>query len=60
MQTDKIDKQLLEQLLFFQKNEITEHHIYLRLSKSIKNRENSKILQKIAHDELKHYEFWMK
>ncbi len=58
MNDNKIDKALLDQLLIFQKNEITEHHIYSKLAKSIKNKENSKVLQKIADDELKHYKFW--
>jgi VIT1/CCC1 family predicted Fe2+/Mn2+ transporter len=39
-----------------QKNEITEHHIYLKLSSFIKNEHNSKILQQIARDELRHHD----
>jgi len=44
----------------FQRIEITEHHIYKRLAKSVKDPENSKILNQIADDELKHYEDWKK
>ena len=44
----------------FQRIEITEHHIYKRLAKSIKDPENSKILDQIADDELRHYEDWKK
>jgi len=44
----------------FQRIEITEHHIYKRLAKSIKDPENSKILNQIADDELRHYENWKK
>ena len=44
----------------FQRNEITEHHIYKRLAKSLKDPENSKILEQIADDELKHYLDWKK
>ena len=42
----------------FQRIEITEHHIYKRLAKHIKDPENSKILDQIADDELHHYEDW--
>jgi len=38
-----------------QKNEITEYHIYLKLSSFIKNEHNSKILQQVAQDELRHH-----
>jgi len=44
----------------FQRIEITEHHIYKRLAKSVKDPENSKILEQIANDELRHYEDWKK
>ena len=44
----------------FQRIEITEHHIYKRLAKSIKDPENSKILNQIADDELRHYNDWKK
>ncbi len=38
-----------------QKNEITEHKIYLSLAKRTKDEENKKILEDLAKDELKHY-----
>lgn len=44
----------------FQRIEITEHHIYKRLAKSIKDPENSEILGQIAEDELRHYNDWKK
>lgn len=44
----------------FQRIEITEHHIYKRLAKNIKDRENSEILDQIADDELRHYHDWKK
>ena len=44
----------------FQRIEITEHHIYKNLAKSIKDPENSKILNQIADDELRHYNDWKK
>ena len=44
----------------FQRIEITEHHIYKRLARSIKDPENSEILDQIAEDELRHYDDWKK
>jgi len=45
-------------ILKAQKNEITEYFIYKKLALNIKKNENKKILDEIADDELKHYEFW--
>lgn len=44
----------------FQRIEITEYHIYKRLARSIKDTENSKILDQIADDEFRHYQDWKK
>jgi VIT1/CCC1 family predicted Fe2+/Mn2+ transporter len=55
-----VDSKLTQQLLKFQFNEITEHHIYSRLASVIKSPGNRKILEKIAADELKHYRVWKK
>jgi len=44
-------------LLSFQKNEITEYHVYLSLAKSVKDK-NKEVLQHIANDELRHYDIW--
>jgi VIT1/CCC1 family predicted Fe2+/Mn2+ transporter len=44
----------------FQRIEITEHHIYKRLAITIKDQENSEILDQIADDELRHYDDWKK
>ena len=44
----------------FQRIEITEHHIYKRLSKVIKDPENRNILAQIADDEQRHSEDWKK
>jgi VIT1/CCC1 family predicted Fe2+/Mn2+ transporter len=38
-----------------QKNEITEYHVYQRLSWSTKNIRNKETLQRIADEEMKHY-----
>ena len=53
-----ISQELREQLLVYQKNEITEHHIYQRLARAIKSPENRRVLEKIAADELQHYRAW--
>ena len=49
---------LREKLLGFQKNEITEHHIYSKLAQKVKSPENRRILEDIADDELRHYRKW--
>lgn len=55
-----MDSKLKEHLLKFQRNEITEHHIYSRLAGVIKSPGNRKILEKIAADELRHSRVWKK
>jgi VIT1/CCC1 family predicted Fe2+/Mn2+ transporter len=47
-----------EQLLAYQENEITEHHIYKKLAQAIDSPENSRVLEDIAADELRHYHDW--
>ena len=56
----ELSKEVRQQLLDFQENEITEYHIYKRLAEKIKDTENGKILNQIAEDELGHYEDWKK
>ena len=53
-----IDEGMKRRLLNFQRSEITEHRIYSRLSRMIRNPENSRLLLQIADDELRHYHFW--
>lgn len=53
-----IDQALREELLGYQRNEITECHIYRQLAKAVKSPENRRILQQIADDELGHYQKW--
>jgi VIT1/CCC1 family predicted Fe2+/Mn2+ transporter len=55
-----ITPELKQMLLQFQKNEITEHHIYTRLAKDVRQPENRQVLEKIASDELRHYHGWKK
>lgn len=49
---------LKKTLLKAQKSEITEYHIYKKLAKI--NPKNSKVLNHISEDELKHYNVWKK
>ena len=53
-----IAPELIEKLLEYQRNEITEHHIYHNLAKTIQSAENRNILEQIAEDERAHYERW--
>lgn len=45
----------IKQILKFQVNEITEHHIYKNLAMSQKKEDNRKILQELSIEELGHY-----
>lgn len=51
---------VLEKIISAQRNEITEHFIYKKLSNSEKNQKNNKILLAISNDELRHYNMWKK
>lgn len=53
-----IAPELRETLLEYQRNEITEFHIYHNLAKTIQSVENGRILEQIAEDERAHYERW--
>jgi len=48
------------QIIKAQRAEITEHYIYKRLSKRTKKEANKDILNRIADDELRHYNIWKK
>lgn len=45
-------------LFILQRNEITEYHIYTRLAQTMKTAENRRILEQVAADELRHYQYW--
>jgi len=51
---DKIKKEIIN----IQKSEISEYFIYKKLSNSIKDANNKKILENISNEELKHYDLW--
>ncbi|BES63785.1 VIT1/CCC1 transporter family protein [Gottschalkiaceae bacterium SANA] len=54
-----IDPDIMKRLLREQGDEITAHHIYLDIAKLVKEEENKEIIQRIAVNEKKHYE-WLK
>ena len=54
----RLPKSIEEIIHKAQISEITEHHIYKCLAKKVKHTKNKKILERIANDELKHYNFW--
>jgi len=58
MVAETLDEETRKAILAAQRNEITEHFIYERLSQSIKDPNNKRTLKRIARDELKHYNFW--
>ncbi|OHB62981.1 MAG: rubrerythrin family protein [Planctomycetes bacterium RBG_13_62_9] len=53
-----ISEDVRQRLLVFQRLEITEHRIYARLARTVQSPENRGILEKIAADEMRHYEQW--
>jgi len=52
------EENIKDKLLIFQKNEITEYVIYKKIAKSTKDESNKKVLEKIAQEELNHYNIW--
>lgn len=55
-----MDEEIKKKILKFQKNEITEHCIYRKLASIEKSAKNKEVLERIAADELRHYEVWKK
>jgi VIT1/CCC1 family predicted Fe2+/Mn2+ transporter len=53
-----ISEAVRHQLLSFQRNEITEHHIYAGLARVAKGPGNQEVLDKLSQDELRHYHQW--
>ncbi len=52
----KDSDRLYQQLHTFQKNEITEYHIYTKLARVCRDAGNSRVLSRIAEDERRHYD----
>jgi VIT1/CCC1 family predicted Fe2+/Mn2+ transporter len=53
-----ITPEIRAQLLRYQRDELTGHHIYKRLAQTIQSPENRRIVEQIAADELGHYHQW--
>lgn len=51
-----LDKHIIKEFLSFQKNEITESIVYNKLAAIQKDKNNQKIMQQIAQEEMQHYE----
>ena len=47
-----------QQVLRFQRDEITGHDLYLRLAGRIKDPHNAELMREMAAAELRHYQFW--
>lgn len=54
----EMTKALERQILIYQRNEITEQHIYRRLADTVKCPKNRKVLLGISDDEFQHYLIW--
>jgi len=52
-------RDIKEKLLTNQRNEITEHLIYRKLSEGVRGR-NREVLRRISEEELRHYRVWRK
>jgi len=53
-----MDDSLRRKLLEFQRNEITEYHIYRKFAMAAASPENRRVLESIADDEMRHYRQW--
>ncbi|MDP2335895.1 MAG: VIT1/CCC1 transporter family protein [Bacteroidota bacterium] len=53
-----ISPEIRQQLIYAQREEITEYHIYSKLAGQSSDAENKKVLNQIAADELRHYKMW--
>lgn len=56
----ELSASIREKLITIQQNELTEYMIYNKIAASLKEENNRKILEKIAHEERGHYEFLKK
>ncbi|GAK53845.1 hypothetical protein U14_05119 [Candidatus Moduliflexus flocculans] len=53
-----MDELMRQQLLRYQRNEITEYHIYTQLALTMTSPENAAVLRRIAENEHQHYDIW--
>lgn len=57
-QSIQLTDQQRMKLLAYQRDELTEHHIYIRLAKAVREPQNRAVLEHIAADELRHSRYW--
>jgi VIT1/CCC1 family predicted Fe2+/Mn2+ transporter len=57
---EMLDEGIKNKLLTAQRNEITEHLIYERLSRLVRDPNNREVLKRISGEELGHYNTWRK
>ena len=53
-----VGPELVRDLLYYQRNEITEQHFYKRLAASIRTPKNRTVLREMSDQELRHYRIW--
>lgn len=53
-----INAEQKKELLVLQQEEINGHHTYARLAEVVKDPNNSKVINRISGEELKHYQLW--
>ncbi len=58
MSTVNINTKFVNELQVLQQDEIDSYHTYLRLANMTKDAENQQVLQKIANQEMAHYNIW--
>jgi vacuolar iron transporter family protein len=56
MNSATFSKAIMDKLINFQRNEITEYYLYTRLAKRIKDKNNAEVLERIGNDEKRHSE----
>ncbi|MBN1427466.1 MAG: VIT1/CCC1 transporter family protein [Anaerolineae bacterium] len=56
----ELDPKIRQQLLIYQRLELTEYYIYRQLAQMVTSPENRQILERIAQDELRHAQDWEK
>ncbi|MGB8218800.1 MAG: VIT1/CCC1 transporter family protein [Methanoregula sp.] len=54
----QLTEENLNKISTLQRNEITEHHIYLRIAQVTPDSHNREVLSRIAAEELTHYAIW--
>ena len=56
--TKGLDHATLDLIWEAQRNEITEHVVYMRLAERVRDQHNRQVLERIGRDELVHHDFF--